>query len=933
MKFGRMAMAETVAAMAAMAAMAAAGGGKDAVADLAGTWRAKGGSPAVEGEVRLPGTLADAKLGRHVAMDDWRKDRDRRVKGALTREWQTLGEVRYERDFELTPGQAAKPLELVVERTMGLSKAYWDGKALGSCDSLGTEHVYAIPEELATPGRHKIALAIDNSNRYNFSRWSHGYGPVMQSVWHGAIGAIELRRRSPLRGVRVFAPAPGAGDLELEVPESFRADISTVSLEPWTGENGPGGGTECRAVPAPCRVKGVKSVRPSPFRPGFNLVSLELDGTPSAWSCLHPALYTLRLRDAGDGFEHAIRFGFRTIEARDRRLWINGERWFMRATLDNCHFPKSGSPEMGKAWWKKTFAALRDEDGVNSIRFHSWTPPRAAFEAADEEGLALAVETAVWIDTWMKDGKFDFPGFGKPIDGFVQRELRAVQLAYGNSPSFFSLAIGNELGGANYKELTKWIAACKAFDPRRLYFASTARYDWNGKPQRACGADDYYSAAGVQNRRHRFEPRTDWDYDSVFAGERLPFVAHEIGQWPIYVDWDRELAQYTGVLRPYNLMALRDRAEKAGTRRLWETYALASAKLNRLMYKEEAESWIRTPSCCGLQLLGVQDFTGQGEAMVGWRDSSYNIKNAARGLPPFNIIFNKMPHLARFHKFIWIEGETFKADLQVRNLGEEALAAGTRMRWDFAGSSGEVALPCEVRAGELSPAMPIAVPLKPGEAAGTHGRRHVLRFGTNSWPLWVFPAAQNGGAAPGAGTAEKRSVLATRSWPEAAAALAKGGKVLYYGGGKAAGAAQFKPVYWSSAHFRFANADMLTLGYAVDPAHPALRRFPTEDWSDWLWYHLVDGGRNFKLDGLPQNFKPIVTPVPDLHYSTFMGMLFELKCGEGKLLVCGCKIEDADKRPECAALRKCLLDYMESGDFAPQVEVSPKWLESRFSAK
>ena len=215
-----------VAAMAVMTTVAVTRA--DMVKSLAGEWRVTGRDLA--GVVRLPGTLADAKLGRHMTAADWEKDADRRSKGALTREWQYLGKAVYERTLDLSPDEASHPLELVLERVMGYSELAIDGTTIGNCDSLATEHVYSIPPNLTKAGRHKIRLTLDNSNRYNFSEWAHSYGPVMQSVWHGVVGEIALRRHSSLRQARVFATWPANGKLVVEVPEGFEAKEGRVKL-------------------------------------------------------------------------------------------------------------------------------------------------------------------------------------------------------------------------------------------------------------------------------------------------------------------------------------------------------------------------------------------------------------------------------------------------------------------------------------------------------------------------------------------------------------------------------------------------------------------------------------------------------------------------------------------------------------------------------
>ena len=912
-------------AVAVMAAVAAAGA--DRVKSLAGDWRVTGKDLA--GTVHLPGTLADARLGQHKTAADWEADTNRASKGALTREWQYRGTAVYEREIELTEEEARYPLELVMERVMLHSELAIDGEVVGSCDSLAVEHVYPIPPRLTKPGRHTIRLTLDNSNRYNFSEWAHSYGPVMQSVWHGVVGEFALRRQSPLRKARVFASWPANHRLVVEVPESFKAKDLDGNIRLL----------HANAVPPDCNsVRVRRSIKPSPYRRGFNLIELFLEYEPEAWSEHHPYLYSRVLHDVETDFTHTIRFGFRSVSAHDHAIWINGFKWFMRGNLDCCHFPLTGAPETSVEWWRTTFRKLRNQDGINTIRFHSWTPPKAAFDAADELGMFCVVEAGIWVDRWHTTA--DKMGFGKPIDGFVQHELRNILEKRGNSPSFISLGIGNELGGNDFKVMGKWMNDCRAFDPSRLYLASTAREISPG--------DDYTTThrhPEVGMVRGRFRPSTDWDYEDVYGKTRLPVVAHEIGQWPIYVDWKHELAKYTGVMRPYNLEHYRDVAVKSGTERFWPRFCKASAHLNRLMYKDEVESFMRTPSCAGLQLLSVQDFTGQGEALIGWRDSFYDLKPAVEGMRPrpfFETIFTSYAGLARFEKYVWSVGETYKATILVRNGTEEPILEGHESYYDvedrptlddFSESylHGKLRLPLRlpktIYPGDVGVVGEVSIPL----TADMAGKKFMLRFDGNYWPFWVFAKTASVQQQDGRAVSMKPPyILETSSFDEAVAALAKGGIVLYTGPSAKSAKSHFKPVYWSTGHFKSANADLSTLGYSIRADHPALRGFPTEDWADWQWYNLVEGGVKHGIADLPQGIDPIVMPVPDLHYSTKMGMLFELKVGAGRLMVCGLNLSDKTQ-PEVGAIRKSILSYMESKDFNPTSAIEMEKFQEVFA--
>ncbi|MCR5752809.1 MAG: hypothetical protein K6G91_12710 [Kiritimatiellae bacterium] len=286
----------------------------DADVPLSGTWHVEGEGFA--GEAKLPGTLADAHLGKWWTERDFQTTMDLPQSEALVQEWQYVGKATWTRFVELSAADCEHPMEIFLERVMWESEAFWDGVSLGACDSLATPHVHAVPRELLTPGRHELKLVVDNSCRYNFSRQSHAYGPNMQAVWNGALGRIEFRRAHPLRAARVFASAPCGGKLEV----GTAADVVDVVVE------------------------GLKTSGWE--RRGARIV-VSLAEEPVYWNEFHPALYTVRLK-AKDGFEHGVRFGFRTVGTKGRLLTLNGVGTFTRGNVENANFAKDGVPWMEK---------------------------------------------------------------------------------------------------------------------------------------------------------------------------------------------------------------------------------------------------------------------------------------------------------------------------------------------------------------------------------------------------------------------------------------------------------------------------------------------------------------------------------------------------------------------------------------------------------
>ena len=104
-------------------------------------------------------------------------------------------------------------------------------------------------------------------------------------------------------------------------------------------------------------------------------------------------------------------------------------------------------------------------------------------------------------------------------------------------------------------------------------------------------------------------------------------MAHEQGQWCAFPDF-REIEQYTGAYRAGNFEIFRDLLRDGGMASQAEKFLMASGRLQTLAYKYEIERNLRTRDYAGFQLLGLNDYSGQGTALVGvlnvfWRDKGY----------------------------------------------------------------------------------------------------------------------------------------------------------------------------------------------------------------------------------------------------------------------------------------------------------------------
>ena len=858
--------------------------------DLAGEWDCAGTN--FTGKVHLPGTLADAGLGTLQTPAHFAAYTERTSKTSLALKYKYYGVAVYSRTFTLTAEQAAKPLEVFLERVMWTSRVKIDGREYGFCDSLGTPHVHRIPVGALAPGEHRIEIAIDNSRQYGVVMKAHGYGEWMQSVWHGAIGRIELREANPLEGVRVFADFPANGKVRFEVPEGFVADAESVTSDDLA-------------------FTGFK-VEPSPYAVGRVMVTATLAQEPQAWDEFNPRLYGVTFRDATSGLSVTKRFGFRTPGRKGNRLMLNGRPLFVRADIDNCHFPLTGYPNMTKREWTRFFTIQRN-NGMNAIQMHTWTPPEAAFEAADELGMMIFCELGYWNE---KGRPECFAGKGNAaLDDWLRRELKAVSDAYGNHPSMVATSFGNELGFCNFKAFHSWMVEYKKYDPRQLTMGSTART--------VIWSDDFmvtHNYPGIGATRGKVGGSADYDYENVYGKAPIPVIAHEIGQWPVYPVWDEQIPKFNGLLVPWRWWPRREMAVSNNTFRFAREFHSASMQTSRHFYKLETEGFLRTPSCDGIDYLAMRDYPGQGEALIGWYDAFFDAKPALGEVPPFSVLMSTTPCLAKIQKFLWTSNETFTARLLVRNELADAIPAGTRWRWSFGKYAGWAEAKKPIPAGELADVGGVSVPLD-GFAAPS---RPEFRFGDNSWRIYVLPRIRVPDPLP-------EGVLITSNAAAAAKALAGGGRVIYTGKSAKSDITTFKPIYWSTGLFA-TDRKHIGFGAVIDADHPALAPTGCDYWQDEFWRKLFSDGKHsatsHRLEGLPADFRPIITVVPDLHHSYFISPFFELKVGEGRLIVCGLNID-----ANCAGARlfkRALWRYVVSSDFNPKWQVSPEWFTDVF---
>ena len=896
---------------------------------LAGEWRFKL-DPHEEGlsaewfrttlpdRINLPGSCQQAGYGTKPAAASV---------GRLTPTYRYDGLTWYQRDIDIPPAWQGKRIEVFLERCLWESHSWLDARPLGTQNSLSTPHLYDLG--LVPPGRHVLTVCVDNRYKLPIGTWTHAITDDTQGRWNGLIGRLELRATDPV----------WVHDLQI-YPDVGRAVVTIRGqLGNITGENGAGilrtrlsyQGSDSRAA-----KEQTTPVHWTPAGGSFEAeISMAAAGVPvQPWDEFTPRLYRVEAALDDSKTPATATFGFHRLAERDRQITLNGRPILLRGPVDECVYPLTGYPPMDKAAWRRVLGICQSY-GFNHMRFHSWCPPEAAFEAGDELGFLFQVEVPLWT--------MDAPLFGKllPRDQFIRDELDRILDTYGNHPSFALMAMGNESGGA----LDTLVTQGRARDPRHLY--------------REEGGDTAHGDYVEAGRRGVYGPRTDWDRWATgggwIAGESgnqpasataVPTVLHEAGQWAMYPDFN-QIKKYTGVMRPDNFEAYRRSLEAAGMLDQDAAFAHASGELSVLLYKEEIEGSLRTWPLGGFQILEARDYPGQGTALVGWLDAFWDSKGLITPAQ-FRRFCAPTVCLLRMPKRVWTTADTFEAQAEVSNYSPLTVKSATD--WSLTDAQGrEVArgtLPSRrLETGHVTVTGMVHATLVdvPAPAQLTmHVALAELPTVENTWKVWVYPAQL-----PPAPPVVQPVRVVHAFDTDTRAALAAGERVLLFASPKELGNAvpgSFMPVFWDTRLFKQTG----TMGILCDPKHPALAGFPTEAHSDWQWadllgrfsaadslrvagappsvyqpmndaaYDVSDRSKAIILDKTPSDYRPIVQVIDNYDRNHKLGAIFEAKVGAGSVLVCALDLEtDQDKRPSARQLFRSLMAYVSSDRFQP----------------
>lgn len=830
----------------------------------------KGDLPSID--TKWTGSLYDSSYYYNPYMEKYRHTGSIKFPFFLTPEHYYVGYAWYRHNAEIPRMWKKNRVILFLERPHIETTVFVNGKEVGHQMSLSVPHEYDITDYVKFGKNNSIAIKIYNGiENVGVGQDSHSVTDQTQGNWNGIVGKIELRSQKSIFTVKTFP------------------DLTTGNVKVLVNDK------------------------------EYNL---KIDN-PQPWSEFTPILYTRSIVYRGDTIP--VTFGFRKIEVKGRDIMLNGRPIYVRGTVENCNFPLTGYPPTDVESWKKIIQKCKDY-GINTMRFHSYCPPEAAFIAADSLGFYLQPEGPSWPNHGVK------LNHGQHIDQYLTEETKKICDYYGNHPSFVMMAAGNEPAGDWVTWCNNWVNTMKEYDNRHIYCGASVGGGWAWD-----NLSEYHVKGGARGLDwdHNAPQCTDdyfsqIEYPRNYKGKEpnnSPIIAHEQGQWCAFPDF-KERSLYTGPYKAKNFDIFEDLLNKNGMASQAEKFLYASGKLQVTAYKYEIERNLRTKDYSGFLLLGLNDYSGQGTALVGplnvfWKEKGYvdskQWKEFCGDIVP----------LAKFPKFVFQNTDTLNIPIEVYNASEGEIKnadivysiVDKDMHNDIIAKYNAT-----IKYGKNNEIRPISQQLNGIKTPSKLTLKVSVNGNTNEWDFWVYPAKVE--------MPKTKDIYITDTLDsKAIKILTNGGKVLITAGGKIRYGNDVKqtylPVFWNTSWFKMRPPH--TTGAYIMNNHPIFKDFTTDSWQNINWWELVNKAQLMNLQEFPEEYQPIYQPIDTWHVSRKLGMIVEANVLKGKLLMTTFDINNnLNKRIVARQLRKSILEYMSGNEFKPEITLDIKVIRDLF---
>lgn len=426
---------------------------------------------------------------------------DFRTFPSYPKEWEKIKMGWLRRTFKVPAAWTGRRVVLHFQAVAGKAEVFVNGKKAGGNFEIFLPFDLDVTDAVKFGADNELLVSVlkpsllDEKGKYGRRTYQAGsfWGQHAAGIWQD----VFLVAVPVVRAADVFVqPMVDADTLQAEVTlrnDTGRETEVSVGAQafPWISK----AGKDVLTAPLPSSELGPKAalaIAPASVKipaHGESRVTLKatVQGRLKPWSQKNPDLYGLVVQTSQGGKaidSKYTRFGWRQLTFKGSGLLLNGKPLVLHG--DSWHF--LGIPQMTRRYAWAWFTALHDA-GLNAVRLHAQPYPSFYLDVADEMGILVLDESAVWAS----DGgpRLDDPRYWKSSE----RDLEALVKRDRNHPSVFGWSVSNEVHPIVVNVLRNppgmldelirhygiWADICRKTDPTRPWISADGENDGEGR--------------------------------------------------------------------------------------------------------------------------------------------------------------------------------------------------------------------------------------------------------------------------------------------------------------------------------------------------------------------------------------------------------------------------------------------------------------------
>jgi hypothetical protein len=601
----------------------------------------------------------------------------------------TSGRAVYKRSFALPDGWASQELALQFGAVSYFCDVLLNGQAIGSHEGAFLPFEIVLPASaLKAQNELEVRVTMPSADHRAYPDYPFGEVPHGKISWYGRIGglwqsvALEARDPAHVESIVISAGMDGVAQVELGLSAAAKGRQAKLSIIDASG-----------SVVAEATA-------------GAGVTSLSV-ADALLWSPEAPNLYSLVV-DLGTD-KRVETFGFRTVEARNGQILLNGQPIYMRGALDQDYYP-DGIYTPPSLEFLEDQARKAKHLGLNLLRCHIKVPDPRYYEVADRLGLLVWTEVPNVANFTSKSAD----RMRQTMQGILDRDR--------NHPSIIAWTLINEDWGTRLMENAEhrqWLKDSydwlKAEDPTRLVVDNSACFpNFHMKTD----LNDYHYYRSVPERRQEWDDITaqfaagaDWTFSPLGDAERRgdePLIVSEFGVWGLpdpkllrgedgsEPDWFETGSLWgDGVALPHGI------EERFASLDLHRTFGSFDGFIENVQWYQfmnlryQIEEMRRYPSIMGYVITELTDVHWEANGLMDIERNPRVFHDVFATINTDTVI---VPRPARYSAY---GGDTLDIDVTVAT-GGNALPDGAVLRWS-GDATGSIAVPA---AGPVSTTSP-----------------------------------------------------------------------------------------------------------------------------------------------------------------------------------------------------------------------------------